>query len=207
MTLRYPDSVKCYFDNPKIYSSVNALIDASDGKKSSFSMDREEARMYNLALLSALQIRSDYIEFLYGIFDEIFGIPINENKIHVREEFTESEHIPNTIWNNGYIFSKLSKINKNAVIMEISIVEGDGGNLSIICMLKDDSEGAYINFVLKETLGLSEWEQVTDDEEGYKYQVIKISYSDFCENPENVINNAQNTFRSILKYFIENDQI
>lgn len=207
MTLRYPDSVKCYFDNPKIYSSVNALIDASDGKKSSFSMDREEARMYNLALLSALQIRSDYIEFLYGIFDEIFGIPINENKIHIREEFTESEHMPNSIWNNGYIYSNITKINSKNNSIEISINEGGGGNLSIICLMWDSSEEVYINFELNETLDLSAWEQVVDDEAGHKYSVIKISYSDFCENSDSVIRNAKNSFRNLLKYFIENDRL
>ena len=67
-----PASLCKYYQNRTVRQAVDSLIDGLDGKKTP-EVNWMEARNYNKALLSAAQVRGDFIEFLFKIWEDSFG--------------------------------------------------------------------------------------------------------------------------------------
>lgn len=93
-----PTSLCKYYQNKAVRGAVDSLIDVLDGNNTP-EVSWAEARNYNKALLSAAQVRGDFIEFLFKIWEESFG---ETNPGRLKGEFFEWKHSkPAKIWTSG----------------------------------------------------------------------------------------------------------
>jgi len=97
--LSLPDSVKTYFNEKSLQTSIDSLVDRLDGKKMPES-DWEQARSYNQALLMAAQIRADYVELMFGLWEETFGNSAAES---LGSPFFDWDEDPLSTWENDYL--------------------------------------------------------------------------------------------------------
>ena len=93
MMFPVPESLKKYYEKRAIFNAVNALVGALDGTNAP-ELSREEVKNYNQALLMAAQIRTDFVDLLFRVWDEIFG------KIITGKEWFDYRH---NIWHEGYL--------------------------------------------------------------------------------------------------------
>lgn len=93
-----PTSLCKYYQNKAVRWAVDSLIDGLDGENTP-EMNWMEARNYNKALLSAAQVRGDFIEFLFKIWEDSFG---EAEPCRLQGEIFESQHwTPAKIWTEG----------------------------------------------------------------------------------------------------------
>ena len=102
-----PTSLCKYYQNEAVRQAVDSLIDGLDGKNTP-EMNWMEARNYNKALLSAAQVRGDFIEFLFKIWEDSFGQtdPGRQGEIFEWQHWTPAEiwtsrHFARTYYRNG----------------------------------------------------------------------------------------------------------
>lgn len=65
-------SVREYYSNKAVRKAVDALLEELDGGDLP-EVGWEEARTYNQALLMAAQVRADFVNFLFKVWDRSFG--------------------------------------------------------------------------------------------------------------------------------------
>ena len=101
MTFPIPESLNHYFGDQAVRHAVDALADALDGNNMPKSV-WEEARKYNQALLMAAQVRADFVDLLFRVWDRTFG---PANPAQLGEEYFADQHdgFPARIWSNGYV--------------------------------------------------------------------------------------------------------
>ena len=77
---------------------VDDLVDRLDGKRTP-EMSWEEARNYSKALLSAAQVRGDFEEFLFEVWEKTFSRTAPDR---LGDESFDSQHYsPSAIWEGG----------------------------------------------------------------------------------------------------------
>ena len=101
MTFPIPESLKHYFGDPAVRRAVNALADVLDGANMP-DTSWDEARNYNQAILMAAQVRADFVDLLFRVWDATFG---PANPAQLGEEYFADQHdgYPAAIWNNLYV--------------------------------------------------------------------------------------------------------
>ena len=104
MTFPVPESLNQYFRDQAVRNAVEALVDALDGKNMP-ATGWDEARNYNQALLMAAQVRADFVDLLFRVWDATFG---RANSAQLGEGyFTQIERrqegTPAAIWKNQYV--------------------------------------------------------------------------------------------------------
>jgi len=100
MTFTIPSSLQEYFGNQAIRTAVDALADCLDGKNMP-EVRWDEARNYNQALLMAAQVRADFVDLLFRVWDATFG---QANPAQLGEEYFDSDDIsPGSIWEEQYV--------------------------------------------------------------------------------------------------------
>ena len=96
-----PTNVCEYYQNEAVRCAVDSLIKVLDGKNTP-EVNWMEARNYNKALLSAAQVRKDYIEFLFKIWEESFG---QADPGRLRGQIFEWKRwTPESIWSNRGLY-------------------------------------------------------------------------------------------------------
>ena len=99
MTFPIPQSLKKYYEERAVFTAVNRLVEVLDGK-SVPPLSREETNNYNQALLMAAQVRADFVDLLFRVWDETFG----KTEIVGGEVFdSQKEFTINNIWNSAYL--------------------------------------------------------------------------------------------------------
>ncbi len=93
-----PKSLCKYYENRAVRRAVNALVDQLSGTDTP-EMDWREARNYSNALLSAAQVRADFIEFLFKIWEKTYGQAQPERL--AGEYFFWDYYNPRQIWIDG----------------------------------------------------------------------------------------------------------
>ena len=68
-----PKSLCENFGSTAVRRSVDKLIEILDGKNTP-ELEWTEARSYNKALLSGAQVRAEYVEFLFEVWERSLGI-------------------------------------------------------------------------------------------------------------------------------------
>ena len=97
-TICIPKSVREYYTNKAVRKAVDALLEKLDGRDSP-ELGWNEARKYNQALLMAAQVRTDFIEFLFEVWDGSFG---NAEPNRLQGEYFDFESSsPAGIWDES----------------------------------------------------------------------------------------------------------
>ena len=103
-----PTSLCKYYQSKAVRQAVDSLIDGLDGKNIP-EMNWMETRNYDRALLSAAQVRADFIEFLFKIWEDSFGQAdpgrlqgqIFESKFWTPEKIWKDKALGRTYYRNG----------------------------------------------------------------------------------------------------------
>ena len=90
-----PNSVCEYYRNSAVRRSVDELVQSLDGN-STPEISWEEARNYNKALLTAAQVRADFIEFLFAVWERSFG-QMEPERLG-KEYFDYETYSPEGVW-------------------------------------------------------------------------------------------------------------
>ena len=72
MTFEIPPSVRDYLSDKAFRGAVDSLVTNLDGKDMP-DLDWVGARTYNRALLTAAQVRADYVDTMFALWDATFG--------------------------------------------------------------------------------------------------------------------------------------
>ena len=92
-----PSSLCEYCRSPAVRRAIDELVQKLDGKNTP-EVSWKEARNYNKALLCAAQVRADFIEFLFSVWEKSFGRTEPER---LGAEYFECElHSPEKMWDN-----------------------------------------------------------------------------------------------------------
>ena len=131
MTFPIPQSLKKYYEKRAVFQAVNDLIKVLDGE-SVPKLSREEAKNYNQALLMAAQVRADFVDLLFRVYDETFG-----KAETVGEEYFESQRYTTSyIWGNGelgvsyYYGTEDEDMRSN----ELGVMQETNGKNNTICL-------------------------------------------------------------------------
>ena len=98
MTFPVPPSLKTYYGEPAVFKAVNDLAANLTGDKTPEG-NREDARNYNQALLMTAQVRADFIDLLFRVWDETFG----RADIVGKERFESKQFTIPKIWDWGWL--------------------------------------------------------------------------------------------------------
>ena len=97
-----PSSVQDYLSNAQTRNAVDSLLPLLDGKTIPEGLGTTEARQFNTALLSAAQVRHDFVDMLYEMWDLTFGEAI-QGLNGIDPKFFSAEHSVQSIWNGGNV--------------------------------------------------------------------------------------------------------
>lgn len=189
MTFIVPDSVKTYFEDEKVRASVDALLEKVDGKETFENIERNEARSYNQALLAAAQVRADYVELLFGLWEETFGNALQKEGQALVNKFYGEDNSPGKIWANdsvnSWVYRKGAAL-EEAVLYDLAvwIWEDSGLKVGLTISKWNENGGEYIDFdVALSEEGLEFWRVETPDDDR-AHLSSQVSFSDFVANPD-----------------------
>ncbi|AKI01291.1 hypothetical protein IMCC20628_02593 [Hoeflea sp. IMCC20628] len=95
-----PLSMKEYINNKRVRSAVDDLVGKLDGDDM-IECDWSEAREYNQALLFAAQVRTDFVEMFYRVWEATFGV---NNASRLGDGFFDySNSSPSDVWEHKCI--------------------------------------------------------------------------------------------------------
>ena len=179
MTFPVPESLKKYYEERAVFNAVNALVGVLDGTNVP-ELSREEAKNYNQALLMAAQVRADFVDLLFRIWDEVFV----KAKI-VREESFDNSH---NIWYEGYLaISHYYDSGENGDRSDtLGVASGptDGDTHTIYLYIErwdtNDHLAARPDCVPS---GLEDWKIIADDNHWY-FRNDPVDMVKFLEDPD-----------------------
>lgn len=97
-----PPSVHDYLGNPQTRNAVDSLLPLLDGMTIPEGLGMADARQFNTALLTAAQVRHDFVDMLYEIWNLTFSEAFNDLTWQ-DTKFFSAEHSVQSIWNEGNV--------------------------------------------------------------------------------------------------------
>lgn len=91
---RVPDSIKAYFRDKSLQTAINSLVEKLDGENMP-ELNWEDARQYNQALLMAAQVRADFVEMHFSLWQETFGAA---GASYLGYSYFEWDETPSHVW-------------------------------------------------------------------------------------------------------------
>lgn len=188
MTLIIPASVKNYYEDEKVRSSVDALLQNLDGAETFENIDRNESRSYNLALLAAAQVRADYVEFLFSLWEDTFGKALQNEGVGLVEKFYGDDgSAPAKVWENGYISSLAygkGGANEGSIFYELTAWGADDKNIILSAHKWNEEKGEYVDFDIKLTEDIYNLWVVEKSEDNGSYLSSTVPFTEFIADPD-----------------------
>lgn len=189
-----PDSLKQYFSDKKVQTAVNDLVDKLDGDNM-IECDWSEAREYNQALLFATQVRADFIDLLFEVWESSFGksdlkklgIQYFGNHLATPKYLWEERSLENSFYRDG------SPDDEGRSECLIVWVNNDKMCLQVY-RFADEADFAELGAARS----LQGW-QIENEERGEYVSNIPAALADFVVSPEATIQR----FRDDAKRMIE----
>ena len=183
MAFPIPRSLKKYYEERAVFKAVNELVGVLDGSQTP-KLSRKEAKNYNQALLMAAQVRADFVDLLFRVWDETFWKAKITRK-DTRKEWLDSS--PNNIWDGGLGVSNYYGAVKDG---------GQSDTLGVTMVSTDDDTHIIYLYVYRfdrdDVLaarpacvpsGLEGWEITPGDDDDWWFQNKSVDMVDFLENP------------------------
>ena len=134
--IRVPDSVLSYMTDELVESAVNQLLEKdADTKIPGDLVTWDDLRAYNRALLSAQQVKFEFVDFLHELWDRIWGdaqrklsesfrlMGLSESRSELFCETEDVTYLPNSrfLWDREYSLDKaLATAPENLVTVGVS---------------------------------------------------------------------------------------
>ena len=196
-----PNSLCEYYRNPAVRRAVNELAQRLDGNNTP-ELDWGEARNYNRALLSAAQVRADFIEFLFSVWENSFGQAEPER---LRGEYFEWYALnPREIWNNGelercYYRNGEPEMGGRSDTLGVALYETN--KLLYLYVGRYNEQEELVD--LAETEMPEGWRIEHFDGDGYLVN-CSADILDLCEDSAKTIERFVQDARAVVGYLLEN---
>lgn len=182
-----PESVVRYYSDPKIRSAVDALIDALEGN-SMPECTWGEAQSYNKALLMAAQVRADFNDLLFRLWDATWG-QVKPERL-TGEYFDWTDHSPQKLWGNRYssvIFYRGGNPDNGGKgdCLFASLIEGQV-SLRVERWTDDGIFAPHLG-----QLEVTGWELHTSEDEWTYFENQSLSVPDFLSAPDETLRRFQ----------------
>ena len=189
MTFPIPQSLKKYYEERAIFNAVNGLVEVLDGK-SDQKLSREEAKNYNQALLMAAQVRADFGDLLFRVWDETFGKGKGETTGEEwRKEWFESQaYTIYKLWDKSclgvsYYYDDEGNDPRSDTLGVMAPQDGDRHS---ICLYVErfDSDVDLATRPACVPSGLEGWKIITDDNDSWWFRNEPVDMVEFLKNPD-----------------------
>lgn len=192
-----PTSLEDYYRDKKIREAVDALLEKIKGDDTPENFTRDEAQTYNLALLMAMQVRADYVNLLFDLWNGFFGEAVCKHD-RLQEKFDASYYSTAKIWEEKHIGCSILR-------------RGQGDVEFVLCVILDNDPEAVIwlsaeKLINGDVVNLdAEWLSVDQGplwsekkEEAIYLGTERVTWEDLYDNPEQVVANLKIAAKQIL---------
>ncbi|MBL1430217.1 MAG: hypothetical protein COA60_001620 [Robiginitomaculum sp.] len=198
------ESLKAYYSDKAVNEAINELVEKLGNPKKTPEMSWKEARQYNQALLMAAQVRADFAEMLFAIWEATFGEYADEGKLGKEKLIDKNDFrniSPQDIWSHGWIELDFESKREPENSSNGFLVSAEDDKLEIqFYQYENDEEKSVVE---DGTTGeLASWEQKIDKEEPeYKYLQIKhsVSIAAFFADTDQAIEEWKKAAADLLK--------
>ena len=181
MTFPIPQSLKKYYEERAVFTAVNELVGVLDGSKVP-ELSRKEAKDYNQALLMAAQVRADFVDFLFRVWDEAFG---KEKGKIAGEEWFNSRY---NIWYEGYLgvdyyYGTEDDDYRSNTLGVVTPTDGDRHSICLYVGRFDRDEKLAARPACVPS-GLEDWNIISDDNDSWWFRNKPVDMVEFLKNPD-----------------------
>lgn len=192
-----PEALKHFFTDKKVQGAVIDLVGKLDGKDI-FECDWLEAQDYNQALLFAAQVRADFVDLHYQIWEDTFGI--NNPSILGVEYFNAEENSPSYVWENEIVqryYYRSGNIDENG--RNDGLLVRAGGEKIKLNIIRFDGNDNIVNAEgLEEVKG---WRSELIDDEFYLSNAA-VDVKEFIHDPDALIEQFREDARRIIEALV-----
>ena len=195
-----PSSLCEYCRSPAVRRAIDELVQKLDGKNTP-EVSWKEARNYNKALLSAAQVRADFIGFLFSAWEKSFGRAEPER---LGAEYFEYElYSPEKMWDNEEMTLCYYRNGdpEDGGPSDTLGVTFDVTNKSLyLCVGRYDDQGALVNLLDAETPDGWRIEEL----EGEDYLVNdSADILALCKDPTEILERFERDARAMVYYLLQ----
>lgn len=177
-----PQSLREYFTSKRVQNAVNDLVGKLDGGDM-IECEWSEAREYNQALLFAAQVRADFVDMLYRVWEATFGM---HSPNRLGDEFFDYAALsPSGVWEEKCVEIDYYRNKEKA---------NEGRSDCLILMLVEEGIGLYVyRFVDNEnmldpgTVANTEGWVVEAEGRGNILANSRVKMMDFIADPDQVV--------------------
>ncbi len=189
-----------YYSKPDIAEAVDSLVDKLNGKNPP-ELSWEESQKYNRALLMAAQVRADYVDLLYRIWEETFGAHDRLDDLRGEyfysygfsiSEIWKDKWLERTYYRNG----NPDEGGKNDTLL----VSTEGDKLSLQVWRYKDEDSPARPGRANDAEG---WKYVKKDGDNYFITEKHVSMKKFVENPDEYIVEFRKAAKSMIDKLLE----
>ena len=182
MAFPIPRSLKKYYEERAVFKAVNELVGVLDGSKVP-ELSRKEAKDYNQALLMAVQVRADFVDLLFQVWDETFG----KAGIAVEERFYSQTYTISHIWEGGelgvsYYYGTEDGDHRSNTLAVMTSTDGDLHEISLYVQRFDRNEAPATRPAC-DPFGSEDWKTIPGVDNNWWFQNKSVDMVDFLENP------------------------
>lgn len=185
MTFPVPQSLKKYYEERAVFTAVNELVGVLDGSKVPAELSRKEAKDYNQALLMAAQVRADFVDLLFRVWDEIF-----EKAEVAGEEVFDSQkgYTIYCIWDEGslgvhYYYGTEDDDCRSNTLGVVTPTDGDRHSICLYVERFDRDEKLAAHPACVPS-GLEDWNIISDDNDSWYFRNEPEDMVEFLKNPD-----------------------
>lgn len=182
MAFPIPRSLKKYYEERAVFKAVNELVGVLDGSKAP-ELSRKEAKDYNQALLMAAQVRADFVDLLFQVWDEVFG----KAEISEKECFYSQMYTISHIWEKGelgvsYYYGAVEDGGRSNTL---GIMTSTDDALHEICLYVErfDGDDVMAGRPACDPFGSGDWKIKSGDNDNWWFQNEPVDMVQFLENP------------------------
>lgn len=182
MAFPIPRSLKKYYEERAVFKAVNELVGVLDGSKAP-ELIRKEAKDYNQALLMAAQVRADFVDLLFRVWDETFG----KIEISVEESFCSQTYTISHIWKDrelgvSYYYGTKDDDYRSNILGVMTSTDGDLHEISLY-VRRFDRTGDVADSPDRVPSGLEDWKITPPDNDDWWFENESVDMVRFLEDP------------------------
>lgn len=196
-----PTSVREYCTNKAVRTAVDALIEKLDGSDPP-EVKWEEARKYNQALLMAAQVRGDFVDFLFEVWNGSFG---KAEPDRLRGEYLDCESCsPAVLWEKGELaryYYRNGNPDDDGPWDELGVSVDEVGDISLSVSRCNNEESYY---TLAEDMDLPDGWKIESNEYGKFLVNESVNMKDLDHGDTCPIKRFADDARRAVEFLVEN---
>lgn len=182
-------ALRSYFADRAVRTAVDELLKDPAGESLPEST-WEEARSFNQALLMALQVRTDFVELLFDVWDLTFGA---SDLNALGEAFFDWDYSPKFIWEDRYLSREFYRNGSLDVDGPVDDLRVSFANSEVCLQVWRYADNEW-NVPATDFAGRANWTCRNEDDDEWA-ESPSHPFAKFVDNPETVLS-ALNVYAS-----------